>query len=193
MDYSTMNDRQLVALARSGDQLAFRVIYEKYVKPVRSRVRGFFRWQADVDDVVSESFQKFFAKLDSYDPDRDILPWLSTIATRTALDRIEAERREDSKKEGYKKTGPEASPDGGEGLTEVNPEEEVISDEVHTRLMAFLDELPPRYKTIMELYMIEELEYGEIARRTGLELNTVRTRIRRGKALLSEMMLRGEV
>ena len=41
--------------------------------------------------------------------------------------------------------------------------------------------------------MVEELEYGEIAEALGLELNTVRTRIRRGKQQLAEMMLRGEV
>ena len=59
--------------------------------------------------------------------------------------------------------------------------------------MGFLDELPPRYKEVMEKYMIDELEYADIAKELGLELNTVRTRIRRGKALLAEMMLRGEV
>ena len=42
-------------------------------------------------------------------------------------------------------------------------------------------------------YMIEELEYEEIAKELNLPLNTVRTRIRRGKQQLSEMMLRGEV
>ena len=43
------------------------------------------------------------------------------------------------------------------------------------------------------MYMVEELEYEKIAQALGLELNTVRTRIRRGKEKLSEMMLRGEV
>ena len=191
-DYKLLSDRELVLKACGGDQLAYRVIYEKYVKAVRSRVKGFFQWQADVDDVVSESFEKFFGKLDSYDPDRDILPWLFTIATRTALDRLEINQREDSKKEGYKVSGPDVSHEGGEGLTDVNPEDEVISDEVHERLMGFLEELPPRYKEVMEKYMIDELEYADIAKELGLELNTVRTRIRRGKALLAEMMLRGE-
>jgi len=192
-NYAAMPDRELIGLARRGDQLAYRIIYEKYVRTVRARVMGFFRWQADVDDVVSESFQKFFGKLDAYDQERDVLPWLLTIATRTALDRLEANRREDTKKENYKVSGPEYSAEGGEGMTEVNPEDEVISDEVHARLMGFLEELPPRYKEVMEKYMIEEMEYEKIARELGLELNTVRTRIRRGKALLSEMMLRGEV
>ena len=57
IDYRLLSDRDLVLKACGGDQLAYRVIYEKYVKAVRSRVKGFFQWQADVDDVVSESFE----------------------------------------------------------------------------------------------------------------------------------------
>ena len=73
------------------------------------------------------------------------------------------------------------------------PEEEIINDEVHQRLMQYIDELPSLYKDVMIKYMIEELEYEEIAQELGLELNTVRTRIRRGKQHLAQMMLRGEV
>lgn len=78
-------------------------------------------------------------------------------------------------------------------MTDYTPEEEIINDEVHQRLMGFIDELPSLYKDVMIKYMIEELEYEEIARQLDLPLNTVRTRIRRGKQHLSEMMLRGEL
>ncbi|MBR6001657.1 MAG: RNA polymerase sigma factor [Bacteroidales bacterium] len=189
--YKNLSDSELVTLAREGDQLAFRAIYEKYEKPLRSRLSNFFRWKADIDDVVTESFQKFFAKIDSFDSSRDILPWLYTIASRTAIDHLDDIRREDEKREGFsKKDAPE---DGSQPLTEVNPEDEIISSEEHERLIAYIAEMDPKYGTIMHKYMIEELEYDEIARREGLPLNTVRTRIRRGKAKLAEMMLRGEV
>ena len=59
--------------------------------------------------------------------------------------------------------------------------------------MGFIEELPSKYKEVMKKYMIEELEYERIAQELELELNTVRTRIRRGKEKLAEMMLRGEV
>ena len=189
--YKQLSDQQLVSLARKGDQLAFRAIYEKYEKPLRSRLSNFFRWKADIDDVVTESFQKFFQKIDSFDESRDILPWLYTIASRTAIDHLDDIRREDEKREGFSKK--DAPDDGSQPLTEVNPEDEIISTEEHDRLIAYIAEMDPKYGTIMQTYMIEELEYEEIARREGLPLNTVRTRIRRGKAKLAEMMSRGEV
>ena len=193
MEYDNLSEKELVAKALQGDQTAYRVIYQVYEKSVRGRVSGYFKWKADVDDVVSETFQKAFLNLGSFDPSRDLKPWLHTIATRTALDHLDQLRREDQKKEHMKTKQSDATAEGQDPLTDTTPEEEIINGENHERLMGFIEELSPRYKEVMVKYMIEEREYEEIARELGLELNTVRTRIRRGKQQLAEMMLRGEV
>ena len=192
-DYKRLSDKELVLKAKEGDQLAFRIIYERHSAAVRSRISSYFNWSADIDDVVSVTFQKFFSKLDSFDTERDLMPWLITIATRTALDHLQSIKREEEKKEGIKHKSSESSEDGLEILTEVNPEDEIINGEEHERLMGFIEELPSKYKEVMKKYMIEELEYERIAQELELELNTVRTRIRRGKQHLSQMMLRGEI
>jgi RNA polymerase sigma-70 factor (ECF subfamily) len=193
MGYLDLSEKELVRRAVAGDQMAYRAIYQLHEKAIRSRVSGYFKWKADVDDVVSESFQKAFANLSSFDTERELRPWLSTIATRTALDHLASIKREDEKKEGIKQKAGDDTSGGQDPLTEVTPEEEIINDENHQRLMAYIDELSPLYKDVMVKYMIEELEYEEIAKELGLELNTVRTRIRRGKQHLAEMMLRGEI
>lgn len=187
-----MEEKELILAAAGGDQTAYRMLYQEHEKAVRGRVSGYFKWKADVDDVVSETFEKAFAALGGFDMERSFRPWLLTIATRTALDHLDAIKREDKKKEGIL----QKNSDSGKvetPLTEQTPEEEIIHDEVHQRLMAFIDELPSLYKDVMIKYMIEELEYEEIAKELDLELNTVRTRIRRGKQHLAEMMLRGEI
>ena len=188
-----VNEKDIIARAIGGDQTAFRQLYQIYEKAVRGRVSGYFHWKADVDDVVLESFQKAFAALSAFDPSREFRPWLLTIATRTALDHLSSIQREDQKKEGILHKASSESSENGAQLTDYTPEEEIINDEVHERLMGFIDELPSLYKDVMIKYMIEELEYEEIAKELDLELNTVRTRIRRGKQHLAQMMLRGEV
>ncbi len=192
MDYLQYSEKELVERAIRGDQMAFRALYEVHERSVRGRVSGYFRWKADVDDVVTESFQKAFTALSGFDTSREFRPWLLTIATRTALDHLSSIQREDEKKEGFLHKSTQGSHDNAE-LTETTPEEEIINDEVHQRLMQYIDELPSLYKDVMIKYMIEELEYEEIAKELDLELNTVRTRIRRGKQHLAQMMLRGEV
>lgn len=192
-DYKKMSDKELVEKAGKGDQIAFRAIYDRYAGAVRLRVSSFFNWTADVDDVVSVTFQKFFARMDAYDTSRELVPWLMTIANRTALDHLQVIRREEEKKEGMKTKSAESTDEGMDMLSEVNPEEEIINGEEHERLMGFIEELPDRYRDVMKKYMVEELEYERIAEELDLELNTVRTRIHRGKEKLAEMMLRGEI
>lgn len=193
MGYLDMPEKELVQRAVAGDQMAYRAIYQLHEKAIRGRVSGYFKWKADVDDVVSESFQKAFVNLPHFDTERELRPWLSTIATHTALDHLASIKREDQKKEGIKFTASGESSEGQGPITDVDPEEEIINGENHERLMAFIEELSPLYKEVMVKYMIEELEYEEIAKELKLELNTVRTRIRRGKQQLAEMMLRGEI
>ena len=193
MGYLDLTEKELIQRAVAGDQMAYRAIYQLHEKAIRGRVSGYFQWRADVDDVVSESFQKAFANLASFDTSRELRPWLSTIATRTALDHLARIKREDEKKEGIKLKAGDDIVEGQGPLTDVDPEEEIINGEIHDRLMAFIEELSPLYKEVMVKYMIEELEYEEIAKELELELNTVRTRIRRGKQQLAEMMLRGEI
>lgn len=48
--------------------------------------------------------------------------------------------------------------------------------------------LPENQRTALTLYYIEELSYEEIAEAMGLNLNTVRTHIRRGKLNLAELL-----
>lgn len=48
-----------------------------------------------------------------------------------------------------------------------------------------IDSLPPQFRQAVFLRDIEGLSYGEIAKRLGLEVNTVRSRLSRGRAMLA--------
>ena len=93
-------ETEIIEHAIAGDQTAYRMLYQVYEKAVRGRVSGYFKWKADIDDVVLESFQKAFANLTAFDTTREFRPWILTIATRTALDHLSSIKREDQKKEG---------------------------------------------------------------------------------------------
>lgn len=51
-----------------------------------------------------------------------------------------------------------------------------------------IESLPPRFRQTVFLRDIEGLSYSEIAQREGLELNTVRSRLSRGRAMLASRL-----
>ena len=122
------SEKDIILRAVQGDQTAYRMLYQVYEKAVRGRVSGYFKWKADVDDVVTESFQKAFAALPGFDTSREFRPWLLTIATRTALDHLSSIQREDEKKEGILHKASSDASEGNAPLTDFTPEEEIIQD-----------------------------------------------------------------
>jgi RNA polymerase sigma factor (sigma-70 family) len=74
-----VSDGDLARLARDGDEVAFRLLIERYQPVVRARAQGLCANPSDVDDVVQESFLQAFLALGRLrDPDR-FAGWLAGI------------------------------------------------------------------------------------------------------------------
>jgi RNA polymerase sigma-70 factor (ECF subfamily) len=74
-----IGDGDLVLLARAGDTVAFRLLFERHQPMARARARGLCANPSDVDDVVQESFLRAFIGLERLrDPDR-FAGWLGNI------------------------------------------------------------------------------------------------------------------
>jgi RNA polymerase sigma factor (sigma-70 family) len=78
-DGAQIGDGDLVALARGGDPVAFRLLVERHRPAVRARAAGLGADPGDVDDIMQEAFLRAFLALDRLrDPDR-FAAWLSGI------------------------------------------------------------------------------------------------------------------
>ena len=72
-------DGDLVRLARSGEDGAFRILVERHAPAARARAARLCPNPSDVDDIVQESFLRAFVSLDRLrDPDR-FAGWLAGI------------------------------------------------------------------------------------------------------------------
>ena len=73
-----------------------------------------------------------------------------------------------------------------------SPLESIIRDEDQVETEGYVEKLPALYRDVARKRLIEGLQYKEIAQETGLELNTVRTRIRRARAIIDKMRKEGD-
>ena len=176
-----------VLRAIKGDGTAFTALWDTYILQLRSYLRGWLGNLDDfhVDDICSRSFEKAFRQIGTFDPSRSrFFTWLKTIAHNTALDILEQEKR--------------LSPlsldeDGAADVSDTMPDEmdsaldSIIRTEDLETTRRYIKALPELYRDIAARRMIEGMQYKEIAEETGIELNTVRTRIRRAKALIDKM------
>ena len=180
----------LVREAINGNGTAFTALWDLHIDSLRSFIKGWLKNLDDlyVDDICSRSFEKAFRQIGSYDPQKSqFITWLRTIARNTALDLLEQENRIHSQMvsidEGYGQTmAAETIPDQID-----NPLDSIIHTEDREETLSYVQKLPPLYREVAHKRLIDGLQYKEIAQEMDLELNTVRTRIRRAKGLIDRM------
>ena len=181
---------ELVRRAIIGDGAAFTELWDTHISGLRSYLRGSMKQLDDfyIDDICSRSFEKAFRQISSYDPSRSqFATWLRVIAHRTALDTIDQEKRiqqgyvylDDDERETFaiENLGDE----------QATPLESIIENEDAAETQGYIDGLPELYREIARKRLVDGLQYKEIAEEMNIELNTVRTRIRRAKALIEKM------
>ena len=182
---------ELVRRAIIGDGTAFTELWDTHIAGLRTYLHGAMKNLDDfyIDDICSRSFEKAFRQIRTFDPTRSqFSTWLRTIAHNTALDTIDSENRAQSHlvyldKEGAG-NGPTLETIGDETAT---PLEQIVEEEDAEKLEGYVEGLPELYRSIARMRLIDGLQYKEIAEELGMELNTVRTRIRRAKAIIESM------
>ena len=180
---------ELAALAAAGDARAFTRLWDTHADALKVYLRGLIRNLDDfyLDDICSRSFEKAFRQIGSFDSEKSrFFTWLKTIAHNTALDTLEQENRLRSK---YVRIDDATGATGVEGLGSEAPSpiETIIRDEDDAKKLACIEGLPALYREVARRRLVDGLQYQEIAEEMDLELNTVRTRIRRAKALIEQM------
>lgn len=181
---------ELIRLAMIGDGAAFTELWDTHIDALKTYIRSWIKNLDDfyVDDICSRSFEKAFRQISTYDQTKSqFSTWLRTIARNTALDTLEQESRTQRK---Y------VSIDDNPGQTSAidnlrdeidTPLDSIIKDEDAEKLEGYIEGLPELYREIARKRLVDGLQYKEIAEELEMELNTVRTRIRRAKALIEEM------
>lgn len=187
---STPTD-ELIRRAIIGDGTAFTELWDTNIASLKSYLETTVKQLDDfyIDDICSRSFEKAFRQIRSYDPSKSLFStWLRAIARNTALDTIETEARNQRKLVSLDDDSATAGAAAESlGDTEVTPLESIIKDEDSESLRSCIEALPDLYREIARRRLLDGLQYKEIAEELGIELNTVRTRIRRAKTMIDEM------
>lgn len=180
----------LVSQAKSGNGTAFTALWDLHIDSLKAFVKGWLKNLDDfyVDDICSKSFEKAFRQIGTYDAEKSqFITWLRTIAKNTALDLLQQENRihnqivsfDDNTRQIF---AAEAIPDQMD-----SPLESIIKTEDREETQGYIDKLPALYRDVAYKRMVEGKQYKEIAEDLDMELNTVRTRIRRAKSIMDKM------
>lgn len=137
------------------------------------------------EDLTQEIFIKFYQKMDTFREDSSLKTWIISVAINHCKDYL---RRWDTRMVSISNKINDLVK-GKMGA----PEQTVIKNEQNSELIQSVLALPLKYREVIFLYYFEEMKIAEIGESLGINSNTVKTRLTRGKALLGSTIKRSEV
>lgn len=160
--------------ALDGDNTATEWLYRRHVRYLAALCSRYITDDEDIKDVLQESFIKIFTSLNSftYRGEGSLKAWMARI---TLNETIKFVRRKNRLALSYIEDADMDIADSGSIETEDIPTE---------TLYQFIRELPEGYRTVFNLYVIDNKSHKEIASLLGIKENTSASQLHKAKAML---------
>ncbi len=186
--HDTHSDTELLkGLARNLSG-TFEQLVHTYDAQLRGFVQNKVRCEENTKDIMQNCWMRAFQALNQY-PQEQILtlklrPWLFTIARTTMCTYIEKGRKDMSNT-----TPIESFKDNSwEPACELSPEDIAEFKEQIELVKITINQLPLASRTVLTLYILDELKYDEIAKRLHQPVKNVRANGSRGLKQLRKML-----
>lgn len=170
-----LDDGDLIARFRAGDEAAIRAIYARYAGPILTVAMGTLAKRELADEVVQTTMLKAWRAAASFDPSRELAPWLYAIARRVAIDIYRRERRVPA---------PDELSDDQVAVVPLSFERTWEAWEVRSAL----EQLPADERDVVRLAHFVGMTHGEIAKRLGVPIGTVKSRSNRAHQRLAALL-----
>lgn len=177
MDTSKIAEIDLIRLVDQGDEQARYLLYKQYSRYLSAICSRYISNDEDLKDVMQEAYLKIFHSIGSfrYQGEGSLKAWMGKIVLNESLIWLKKSRHLT-----FSDLGEEAM-----NLPDAPPDTEVIpTDEIYRMIRA----LPDGYRTVFNLYVIEEKSHREIAALLGIKESTSASQLHRAKAMLAAMI-----
>jgi RNA polymerase sigma-70 factor (ECF subfamily) len=164
-------DRELVDAVLGGNADAYRLLIERESRAVVAICSSILRDPEEASDVAQEAFLKAYRSLAGYRGDGTFGAWVGRIATRMAVQRVEATRRRGA----TAKLPDEVRADDAQ----VDPERQFMNAENATALRAAVERLPADQREVVTLRFFNDMPIEQIAAVTHAPIGTVKSRLHR--------------
>lgn len=170
---------EMIQRARRGDEAAFREIIKQHEHQVAATVIGILGNGPEVDDLGQETFVQFYRSLGRFRGDSRLGTYLTRIAINLSLNELKRRKRYAR----FKEPGPP-----GNGNSVQSQKEQETAADVKGLVRRGLQRLPPEFRAVIVLRLIDGYSTRETADILRLPQGTVLSRLARGQAKLKEII-----
>jgi len=157
----------------AGDLEAFEQLFRDHQRHVYAWIMRIVRNTATAEDLTVETFWRIYRSRTQFRPEGNFSAWAYRIATNVALDHLRRAPRETELPDNL--------------LAPATPDP-AASREARERIRSAFANLPPKYRLVATLALIEDAPYQEIAAAAGISVALVKVRVFRATRLLRKQL-----
>ncbi|MDI7268487.1 MAG: RNA polymerase sigma factor [Myxococcota bacterium] len=172
----------LAARCRDGDAEAFRELYRTHRPRVARLVHRIVGPDAEVEDVIQETFIQVHRSLPSFQGASLLSTWIHRVAVNMALQHIRKRKRRLAGPIAITVEPPDPPAD------DPAPDEEAARADRMRKLYSALEAVSPKKRVVFVLHEVEGLTAEEIAKLVRAPVITVRTRLFYARKALYEAL-----
>ena len=170
-----IEEAQIIKKCLRKEKRAQKILFDRYAPILLGVCRRYSVDLAEAEDMMQEGFLKIFLNLKSYSEKGPLINWMKKIMVNTAITYYHKNYKH---RHHFDVEEPQVS-----GLFTF---ENFDSDYTREELLIVIENLPPGYKMVFNLYAIEGYKHHEIAEMMNIDVNTSKSQYSRARNLLRE-------
>jgi len=167
---------ELVTRVCQGDADAFRLIFERYSRPVISFIYDMVNDRGLAEELTQETFVRAFRAIHTMRAETKLSTWLFGIARNVARESLRARARANTHVDLADKSVMDLSDD------KPVPVEGLLSKELNDLIRRSLATLDEDKRLVFTLKVLHQCSYEEIAAITGFSIAKLKTDLHRARA-----------
>jgi RNA polymerase sigma factor (sigma-70 family) len=175
-------DEILLGKLRKGERKAMVELYDTWAPVLMGVALRYCNRRDDAEDMVHESLLKILKGVNDFKPafNGAFEAWMKRITVNqclTALRRKPDFHLDDS-----------ILKEEAELLMDEETEDDRLPEISQKKIIEMMQELPPGYRTVLNLYVFEQMSHKEIAKELNISENTSKSQLSKARNLMKRML-----
>ena len=152
-----------------------KLLYEEYYGYALSICLRYADNRDEASEILNDGFMKIFTHIKLFDLRKAFKPWLRKIMVNTAINHFHQKQRNIQASE-------------IDQAKHESDTENIISGISYQEIIAMLQKLPPAYRTVFNLHVLEGYKHEEIAKMLNITVGTSKSNLFKAKESLKKIM-----
>lgn len=171
-----MDEATLIKACLDNDRQSQKLLYERYSGQMYAICLRYMHNEFDAADALQRTFIKVFRHLHTFSATGPLGAWIRRITITTCVEDLRSQKQRSEKMGDYIHMQPLAIHHDEENLT-------------YEQLLGLLDLLPKGYRSVFNMFVLDDMKHSEIGEILGITEETSRSQLLKARKFLQKLIV----